>query len=130
MSLKQHPPLLLKQHPPLLLSSRIDRPHASGTVNVGETVAVAGVAWDPHVGVGKVEVRVDDGPWQAARLATVPSTDTWRQWVLPWTPEKSGMHRLTVRATDAKGNVQDATSRDVFPSGAIGLHTITVHAVV
>ena len=116
--------------PPIRLASRIDRPSNSETVNVGETVAIAGVAWDQHVGVSKVEVQVDNGPWQAARLAAVPSTDTWRQWVLPWTPEKSGSHTLRVRATDAQGHVQDTKHRDVFPSGATGLHTVSVHAVV
>ncbi len=116
--------------PPIRLASRIDRPSSSETVNVGETVAIAGVAWDQHVGVSKVEVQVDNGPWQAARLAAVPSTDTWRQWVLPWTPEKSGSHTLRVRATDARGRVQDTKHRDVFPSGATGLHTVSVHAVV
>ena len=30
-----------------------------------------------------VEVSIDDGAWQPAELGTVPSRDTWRQWVLP-----------------------------------------------
>jgi hypothetical protein len=75
-----------------------------------------------------VHVQVDDGPWRTARLATVPSTDTWRQWLLPWTPAKPGSHRIRVRATDAKGNVQPAATRDPFPAGATGWHTVTVHA--
>jgi sulfite oxidase len=49
---------------------------------------------------------------------------------LPWTPEKSGSYRLRVRATDARGDVQDAEVRDPFPSGATGLHAVTVRAVV
>ncbi|MCF2434843.1 hypothetical protein LV779_09130 [Streptomyces thinghirensis] len=28
----------------------------------------------------KIEVRVDDGPWQGATLAAEDSRDTWRQW--------------------------------------------------
>jgi hypothetical protein len=115
--------------PDIRIASRIDRPSASETVSVGETVAIAGTAWDQHVGIAKVEVQVDDGPWQAARLATVPSTDTWRQWYFPWTPEKSGAHQLRVRATDTAGQVQDDKVRGVFPSGATGLHRVTVHAV-
>ncbi|HEV7205015.1 MAG TPA: molybdopterin-dependent oxidoreductase [Jatrophihabitans sp.] len=117
-------------NPPIRLMSRIDRPSNSESVSVGETVAIAGVAWDQHVGVSKVEVQIDDGPWRAARLATVPSTDTWRQWVYPWTPEKSGRYRLRVRATDAGGRVQDDHDRDVFPAGATGLHAVTVRAVI
>jgi DMSO/TMAO reductase YedYZ molybdopterin-dependent catalytic subunit len=116
--------------PPIQLASRIDTPRSQKVVPVGETTTVAGVAWDQHVGVSKVEVQVGDGPWQAARLARVASTDTWRQWVFPWTPPKSGEYRLRVRATDAKGHVQPSQAREPFPSGATGLHTITVRAVI
>lgn len=116
-------------HPAIRLASRIDTPHAGRTVRVGQPVAVAGVAWDQHVGVSAVEVQVDDGPWTAARLATVPSTDTWRQWVLPWTPQRAGEHRLRVRATDGAGRPQVAGAADPFPSGATGLHEISVRAV-
>lgn len=115
---------------PIETAARMDRPSASQVVSVGEPVAIAGVAWDQHVGIAKVEVQVDDEPWRAARLATVPSTDTWRQWVCAWTPEKSGDHRLRVRAVDARGRVQDPARHEPFPGAASGLHTITVHAVV
>jgi DMSO/TMAO reductase YedYZ molybdopterin-dependent catalytic subunit len=115
-------------HPPIQLASRIDRPRSNRTVAVGESTMIAGVAWDQHVGVSTVEVEVDDGPWQAARLATVPSTDTWRQWLLPWTPPTPGTYRLRVRAIDVKGNVQPSQHRDPFPAGAAGWHTVTVHA--
>jgi DMSO/TMAO reductase YedYZ molybdopterin-dependent catalytic subunit len=116
--------------PPIQLESRIDTPRDHTVVSVGEQIAIAGIAWDQHVGVSKVEVQVDDGPWQAARLAAVPSTDTWRQWYLPWTPQASGEHHLRVRATDAHGNPQDTDAHGPFPSGATGLHTITVQATV
>ena len=110
------------------LQSRIDTPRSGARVPVGRPVAVAGVAWDQHVGVSKVELQVDDGPWQLARLATVPSTDTWRQWVAVWTPPRAGSYLLRVRATDASGTPQVTTPSDVYPSGATGLHRITVRA--
>lgn len=47
-------------------------------------VAVAGVAWAQHRGIERVQVRVDGGPWQEARLGTADGVDTWRQWVWPW----------------------------------------------
>jgi len=112
--------------PTIKLASRIDTPRTGRTVGAGETVMIAGVAWDQHVGVSKVEVQVDDGAWQPARLATVPSTDTWRQWVLPWRPERTGTARLRVRATDGRGVPQDEHVHDAFPDGATGLHTVTV----
>ena len=118
------------QRPTIKLESRIDTPRPHSVVNVGEQTAIAGVAWDQHVGVSKVEVQVDDGPWQAAQLASVPSTDTWRQWYFAWTPQASGEHRLQVRATDGRGVPQVPDHREPFPSGATGLHSITVQAVV
>ncbi len=113
---------------PIKLASRIDRPSPSGTVAVGATMPVAGVAWDQHVGVSRVEVQVDDGAWQQARLAPVPSVDTWRQWVHLWTPQTAGQHRLRVRAFDQRGEPQADAGSDPFPSGATGLHTVTVLA--
>jgi DMSO/TMAO reductase YedYZ molybdopterin-dependent catalytic subunit len=109
---------------PIKLSSRIDVPRRGDRVARGD-VTVAGVAWLQHVGISKVEVSVDGGSWQQARLAEQLSPDTWRQWSWTWRAEP-GSHALRVRATDAKGNVQDATLRDVVPDGATGLHTISV----
>lgn len=113
--------------PVIQLSSRIDTPHAGQAVRAGAPIAIAGVAWDQHVGISAVQVQIGAGPWQTARLATVPSTDTWRQWVLPWTPASPGSYRLRARATDARGRPQDARVRAAFPAGATGLHAITVN---
>jgi DMSO/TMAO reductase YedYZ molybdopterin-dependent catalytic subunit len=115
--------------PSIELMSRIDTPRRGATVQVGTPVAVAGVAWDQHVGVSRVEVQVDDGAWQRAVLAAVPSTDTWRQWYLPWTPDGAGNHTLRVRATDARRRPQVAANHAPFPAGATGLDTVTVQAV-
>ena len=89
---------------PIKTMSRIDTPRPFGKLKPGK-VAVAGVAWAQHRGIDKVEVRVDGGAWQTARLADVPSIDTWRQWVWQWdaTP---GSHTLEVRATDRSGVTQ------------------------
>jgi hypothetical protein len=86
---------------------------------------VGGVAWAQHVGVSAVEVRVDGGGWEPARLYDVPSTDTWRQWTFPW-EAGPGTHTLTVRAVDAAGRAQDEIERPVVPDGATGLHTVKV----
>ncbi len=116
------------QRGPVRLASRIDRPTGSQQVAVGTEIPIAGVAWDQHVGVSRVEVQVNDGAWQQAVLAAVPSVDTWRQWVWLWTPDSAGQHRIRVRAYDGSGRMQDASTADPFPSGATGLHTVTVHA--
>jgi DMSO/TMAO reductase YedYZ molybdopterin-dependent catalytic subunit len=110
---------------PVKLSSRIDVPSESaGGVRAG-TVAVAGVAWEQHVGISGVQVRVDGGAWNDAELADAISADTWRQWVWRW-PATKGSHQLTVRAIDANGVVQTSRIADVVPDGATGLHSVTV----
>jgi DMSO/TMAO reductase YedYZ molybdopterin-dependent catalytic subunit len=110
---------------PVKTQSRIDVPADGAQVPAGR-VALAGVAWAQHRGIIRVEVRVDDGPWQVARLAAVPSADTWRQWVLPW-DAVPGRHRIQVRAADGTGAAQTERQAPPEPDGATGLHTITVH---
>ena len=109
---------------PIKTASRIDVPQDGTRVSAG-TVAVAGVAWAQHRGISKVEVQVDGGDWQAARLATEPTIDAWRQWVYEW-PATSGQHTLTVRAYDASGQPQPATPAPPDPDGAQGYHSIQV----
>lgn len=113
---------------PITLGSRIDTPKVGRKVKVGDTVTVAGVAWHQHVGVSRVQVQIDGGAWTDARLGSVPSKDTWRQWMLPWTVASAGMHKLTVRAFDATGAAQDTAVRDPYPGAASGLHSVSVHA--
>ncbi|TDE11879.1 molybdopterin-dependent oxidoreductase [Jiangella asiatica] len=109
---------------PVKVASRIDVPRGSADVEAG-TVAVAGVAWAQHRGIAAVQVRVDDGDWADARLADVPSSDTWRQWVWDWDAEP-GEHRLQVRAVTADGEVQTGDEAQPVPDGATGWHTVTV----
>jgi DMSO/TMAO reductase YedYZ molybdopterin-dependent catalytic subunit len=111
---------------PVQLESRIDTPENMSSIKPGAPITIAGVAWDQHVGVSKVEVQIDRGEWQAARLAPVPSTDTWRQWVAPWMNPTAGPHIVTVRAYDATGKVQTANATEPFPGAASGYHSIRV----
>jgi DMSO/TMAO reductase YedYZ molybdopterin-dependent catalytic subunit len=112
------------QRAPIKLMSRIDTPRGLGQVAPG-TVPIAGVAWAQTVGIDGVEVRIDDGAWQRARLGDVTSKDTWRQWVLPW-EATTGRHTITVRATDANGAIQTEARAEPIPDGASGLHSIVV----
>jgi DMSO/TMAO reductase YedYZ molybdopterin-dependent catalytic subunit len=109
---------------PVKTQSRIDVPTNRANVAAG-TVAVAGVAWAQHTGIERVEVRVDDGDWAEARLASAISADTWVQWVYEW-EATAGDHRLQVRATDVAGTTQGERSVPVVPDGAEGWHTIDV----
>ncbi|MEU3520711.1 molybdopterin-dependent oxidoreductase [Streptomyces sp. NPDC006654] len=109
---------------PVKTESRIDTPKPFARPKAG-TVMVAGVAWAQHRGIDKVEVRVDDGPWQEARLAAEDTADTWRQWSFPWGATKGG-HTLTVRATDRTGRTQTGKRARTIPDGAGGWHSVVV----
>ena len=104
--------------------SRIDVPSDGDSLEAG-LVAVGGIAWAQHRGITAVEVRVDDGPWEAADLGGEPTIDTWRQWVYRWNAT-AGDHQLQVRATDATGVPQTGDEVGVVPDGATGWHTIEV----
>jgi len=109
---------------PIKTESRIDVPKPLAQVKAGR-VPVAGVAWAPHRGIDAVEVNVDNGPWQHARLTAADGIDTWRQWVWEWdaTP---GLHTLQARATDGTGATQTAMRTQVFPNGASGWDSTVV----
>ncbi len=109
---------------PIKTQSRIDVPRPEAAVTAGRQ-AVAGVAWAPTRGIERVEVQVDDGPWEESRLAAPLDVDAWRQWVYVWeaTP---GRHTLSVRASDGTGETQTDQRTPVAPDGASGRHTIRV----
>ena len=109
---------------PIKTQSRIDTPRALSTVAPGP-VAIGGSAWAQTRGISRVEVRVDDGPWQDATLADELNNVTWRQWFLEWeaTP---GSHTIAVRATDAEGNLQPEQRQTPMPNGATGWHETVV----
>ncbi|MEU4239403.1 molybdopterin-dependent oxidoreductase [Actinoplanes sp. NPDC026619] len=113
------------QQAPIKTGSRIDTPR-DGAAREPGTVVVAGVAWAQHVGIAKVEVQVDDGPWAVATLADTASTDTWRQWSWPW-PATAGQHTLRVRATDTSGQTQTSADAPPAPDGATGWHSVQVN---
>jgi DMSO/TMAO reductase YedYZ molybdopterin-dependent catalytic subunit len=109
---------------PIKTESRIDVPRPLARIAAGR-VPVAGVAWAPSRGIASVEVSVDGGPWQPARLASADGVDTWRQWVWAWdaTP---GLHQLQARATDATGVTQPSRRAPPFPDGASGWDSVVV----
>ena len=109
---------------PVKLQSRIDVPKRDQGLSPGDTV-IAGVAWHPHVGVSKVEVQVDGGPWREASLATAISDDTWVQWSIPWTAEP-GSHEIRCRATDADGDLQIEADSWPQPDGATGWQQLNI----
>jgi DMSO/TMAO reductase YedYZ molybdopterin-dependent catalytic subunit len=106
------------QFAPIRTQSRIDSPRGFQQVPAG-AVTVSGIAWSQPTGISRVEVRVDDGPWQDAELATEVNTRTWRMWraSLDLGP---GTHRVQSRATDADGATQPEERLAPIPDGATG----------
>ena len=110
---------------PIKVSSRIDTPKPLSTIDAGRTV-IGGVAWAQHQGgLEKVEVRIDGGGWQAARLGPSGGQDYWRQWYLPWTAEP-GQHSLAVRAVTGEDETQTAARATPFPNGSSGIQEVVV----
>ena len=109
---------------PIKLASRIDTPLDGYPFAAGPTV-IAGVAWAQHTGIKAVEVRIDEGSWAPAELATVVTVDSWVQWSYKW-DAPSGPHRLQVRAIDNNGTVQTDLIAPPAPDGSSGWHTVDV----
>ena len=86
----------------------------------GQRIPVGGIAHAGDRGIRRVEVRVDDGEWQEARLRRPLSEKTWVIWRYDW-PFEAGRHTLTVRCVDGTGTPQIAERNPVRPSGATGL---------
>jgi DMSO/TMAO reductase YedYZ molybdopterin-dependent catalytic subunit len=110
---------------PIKLSSRVDTPQPLSTIDPGETV-IGGVAWAQPDGVAKVEVRIDGGDWQTAKLGPNAGVDYWRQWYLPW-KAPSGSHMIAVRATNRRGETQTARRATPFPAGSSGIQEVVVN---
>lgn len=120
-------PLGWAREAPVKTQSRIDVPRHGERVASG-SIAVAGVAWAQHRGIEKVEVRIDDGDWQEARLGTDVTDDAWREWVFDWTAQP-GKYTVQVRATDKTGTPQTEQTAPPDPDGATGYHTRTVTVI-
>ena len=90
---------------PIKLSSRVDTPRPLSTIDAGQHV-IGGVAWAQPDGVAKVEVRLDGGDWQEAKLGPSGGVEYWRQWYLPWKadvrqpPDRRARHQPQGRDPD------------------------------
>lgn len=91
----------------------------------GQTlVPIGGIAHAGVRGVSRVEVQVDDEPWQDARLRQPISEKTWVLWRYDW-PFQEGSHTFAVRCYDGDGTMQILEPSSVRPDGATGVHSVT-----
>ncbi|MGR0218890.1 molybdopterin-dependent oxidoreductase [Agromyces sp. ZXT2-6] len=109
---------------PIKFSSRIDTPRSGTPVTAGTSV-IAGMAWAQTVGIERVEVRIDDGDWQAATLSTPVNADTWVQWFLEW-DAAPGTHYVTARAVNRAGALQVEERAPIAPDGSTGWQRVLV----
>ena len=59
-------------------------------------VPIGGIAHAGARGISKVELQVDNGPWEPALLRKALSDLTWVIWRYEW-PFQNGNHAFTVR---------------------------------
>lgn len=85
-------------------------------------VPIGGFAHAGVRGISKVEIRVDEGPWQQAELRTPLSGQSWVVWRYDW-PLQKGRHIFTVRCFDGNARPQIEQEAPPDPSGATGLYT-------
>jgi DMSO/TMAO reductase YedYZ molybdopterin-dependent catalytic subunit len=89
-------------------------------------VPVGGIADAGDRGISSVEVQVDGGPWERARLRQPLSELTWVIWRYEW-PWAEGQHTFAVRAYDGDGVLQTSATNPTYPSGATGIDTKQVN---
>jgi DMSO/TMAO reductase YedYZ molybdopterin-dependent catalytic subunit len=112
--------------------SRIDTPLNGDDVPAARPFRVYGIASAGDRGIARVEISADAGAtWVDAELEVVdagPGDVAWTRWRADVTAAV-GRTTLLARATDGQGNVQDDVPRPTLPSGATGLHRVTVTAI-
>jgi hypothetical protein len=67
---------------------------------------VTGFVLNDGTPLRSVEVKVDNGPWQAASLAPAAGKYAWKLFSYTWQGATPGEHTIVSRATDRDGYVQ------------------------
>ncbi|MFL6301940.1 MAG: molybdopterin-dependent oxidoreductase [Candidatus Sulfotelmatobacter sp.] len=88
-------------------------------------VPIGGMAHAGDRGISKIEVQVDNGPWEQALIRTPLSQLTWVVWRHEW-PFRPGKHTFSVRCYDGNGTLQIAAPSPPEPDGATGLSSRSV----
>lgn len=85
--------------------SLITEPQADAELGRGH-VAVRGVAWSGAAPVARVDVSVNGGPWQEARLVGERSRTRWQWWEHLLRVDDPGTLEIRARATDMAHRTQ------------------------
>jgi len=83
----------------------VTEPSPHTEVGAGE-LAIRGVAWSGAAPIARIDVSVNGGDWQEARLVSERNRYSWQWWELMTRVEKSEHLVLRARATDLAGRTQ------------------------
>jgi len=83
-------------------------------VRQGDRYSITGAAWGAPI--AKVEVQVDGGPWQTAKLDRPRQRYAWTFWTIDWPRPGAGEHAIRSRAYDTDGNEQPAPDEPFLAS--------------
>ncbi len=74
---------------------------------VRREVVVRGIAFDGGYGIAQVLFSADDGQtWRETQLGHDIGKYSFREWSLPFTPDRAGAHHMKVKATNRIGQSQ------------------------
>jgi DMSO/TMAO reductase YedYZ molybdopterin-dependent catalytic subunit len=115
-----------EREPVTLLNVRalIVTPELGARLPKGETV-IRGVAWSGGASITTVEVSVNDGAWQEARMIGAPRSDAWQWWELLSSLDDAGPLVVRARATDTAGRTQPEQAE----WNRLGYGNNSIHAV-
>lgn len=71
---------------------------------------ISGFVLNDGTPLKSVEIKIDDGSWQTAKLHPQNSKYSWKLFSLEWNNPSPGEHTLVSRATDASGREQPQPS--------------------
>jgi hypothetical protein len=83
----------------------ITDPRENDELPPGETT-VRGVAWSGSAPIDRVEVSINEAPWQQARLIGDRHRHSWQWWELLTNLTQPGKNSIRARATDLAGRTQ------------------------
>lgn len=73
---------------------------------MGGNYRITGFALNDGSPIDRVEIKIDDGPWQRAEMDVNNTQYSWKLFHLNWENPSAGEHTIVSRAIDAAGNVQ------------------------
>ena len=107
----------------------ITEPAPGHDVPFGE-LAIRGVAWSGAAPIARVEVSLNDGDWQEARLISERKRHSWQWWELMTRVACPGPLRVRARATDMAGRTQpERADWNRMGYGNNAIHEVSLRAV-